>query len=175
MRKFHPIRGPAATPPADADVARAWAAAAAVVEPELPFLTIADLGVLRAVTRTENGIIVELTPTYIGCPATLAIRLAVEAALAAAGLAAARVEMRLSPAWSTAEITAEGRRKLAAAGIAPPGAAAGAAALFVDPRVACPRCGSEQTRKISEFGATACKAQWRCEACAEPFEYFKCI
>jgi len=178
MPKPDPTRSPGSAdtlPASERALARARAAAAAVVDPELPFLTIEELGILRGVRRAETGIVVELTPTYLGCPATLAIRLAVEAALVAAGFSEARVEMRLAPAWSTAEITAEGRRKLAAAGIAPPAAAAGAAPLFSDPRVACPRCGSERTHKLAEFGATACKAQWRCEACAEPFDYFKCI
>jgi ring-1,2-phenylacetyl-CoA epoxidase subunit PaaD len=156
-------------------IARARAAAAAVVDPEIPALTIEDLGILRAVCERDGELIVELSPTYVGCPATLAIRLAVEAALAAAGIAQARVVTVLSPPWSTSDITEAGRRKLKAYGIAPPATAAGGAAWFEDPVVACPRCGSIKTTKISEFGSTACKAQWRCQACAEPFDYFKCI
>ena len=156
-------------------LARARAAVAAVVDPEIPILTLEDLGILRGVAHQDGEIIVELTPTYIGCPATFAIRLAVEAALAAAGLPEARVVTQLSPPWSTDAITEVGRRKLKAFGIAPPARAAGPGALFRDAVVACPRCGSTKTSKLSEFGSTACKAQWRCDACREPFDYFKCI
>jgi ring-1,2-phenylacetyl-CoA epoxidase subunit PaaD len=170
-RNGHPT-GPDS--PADA-LARARAAAAAVVDPEIPILTLEDLGILRGVAHKDGQIVVELTPTYIGCPATFAIRLAVEAALAAAGLPEARVVTQLSPPWSTEAITETGRRKLKAFGIAPPARATGPGALFRDAKVACPRCGSTKTSKLSEFGSTACKAQWRCDACREPFDYFKCI
>jgi ring-1,2-phenylacetyl-CoA epoxidase subunit PaaD len=118
---------------------------------------------------------VKLTPTYTGCPATLAIRLAVEAALAQEGLAEATVETVLSPPWSTDDIPEAGRPKLKAFGIAPPGRARGPRALFADETVACPKCGSGRTAKISEFGSTPCKALWRCESCAEPFDAFKCL
>jgi ring-1,2-phenylacetyl-CoA epoxidase subunit PaaD len=164
-----------ATEASDDTLARVRAIVAAVVDPEIPVLTLEDLGVLRSIERQDDQIVVALTPTYIGCPATLAIRLAVEAALAEAGLSQARVVTRLSPAWSTAEISEAGRRKLLSFGIAPPQEAAPYRALFADAEVACPRCGSRETVKISEFGSTACKAQWRCRACAEPFDYFKCI
>jgi ring-1,2-phenylacetyl-CoA epoxidase subunit PaaD len=170
-RNGHPT-GPHS--PADA-LARARAAAAAVVDPEIPILTLEDLGILRGVAHRGGQIVVELTPTYIGCPATFAIRLAVEAALAAAGLPEARVVTQLSPPWSTEAITETGRRKLKAFGIAPPARATGPGALFRDAKLACPRCGSTKTSKLSEFGSTACKAQWRCDACREPFDYFKCI
>src|SRR5262245_7236700 len=160
---------------ADETLARVRAIVAAIVDPEIPVLTLEDLGVLRGIERQDGVIVVALTPTYIGCPATTAIRLAVEAALAEAGLTQARVVTRLSPPWSTAEISEAGRRKLKAFGIAPPQPAARYRALFADAEVACPRCGSTETVKISEFGSTACKAQWRCRACAEPFDYFKCI
>jgi ring-1,2-phenylacetyl-CoA epoxidase subunit PaaD len=159
----------------DADLARARAVAAAVVDPEIPVLTLEDLGVLRGAERRDGRIVVKLTPTYTGCPATLAIRLAVEAALAEAGMAEARVETVLSPPWSTDQITEEGRRKLKAFGIAPPSRAAGPRALFGADTVACPKCGSTRTALVAEFGSTACKALWRCEACAEPFDYFKCL
>jgi ring-1,2-phenylacetyl-CoA epoxidase subunit PaaD len=159
----------------DIELDAARAAAAAVLDPEIPVLTIADLGVLRGVERRDGRIVVKLTPTYTGCPATLAIRLAVEAALQGAGLADARVETLLEPAWSTDDITAEGRRKLRDYGIAPPAAKAAHRALFGEEVVACPRCGSTATSRISEFGSTACKALWRCEACREPFDYFKCL
>jgi ring-1,2-phenylacetyl-CoA epoxidase subunit PaaD len=154
---------------------RAHAAAAAVLDPEIPVLTLADLGVLRGVERRGDAIIVKLTPTYTGCPATLAIQLAVEAALAEAGLTAARVDIVLAPAWSTDDITEDGRRKLRDYGIAPPARGAAARSLFAEETVACPKCGSTDTSRISEFGSTACKALWRCEACAEPFDYFKCL
>ena len=159
----------------ESDLERAHSAAAAVVDPEIPVLTLADLGVLRGVERRGDAIIVKLTPTYTGCPATLAIQLAVEAALAEAGLTAARVDIVLSPPWSTDDITEDGRRKLRDYGIAPPARGAAARSLFAEETVACPKCGSTDTSRISEFGSTACKALWRCEACAEPFDYFKCL
>jgi ring-1,2-phenylacetyl-CoA epoxidase subunit PaaD len=157
------------------DMVRALAAAATVVDPEIPVLTLEDLGVLRGVERRDGRIVVKLTPTYTGCPATLAIQLAAEAALAEAGLPEARVEIVLSPPWTTDHITAEGRRKLREFGIAPPNRASGPRALFGEERVACPKCGSTHTARISEFGSTACKALWQCKACAEPFDYFKCL
>ena len=157
------------------ELQRALAIAAGVVDPEIPVLTLEDLGVLRGVERRGGRIIVKLTPTYTGCPATQAIKLAVEAALAEAGMPDARVETVLSPPWSTDQITEDGRRKLKEFGIAPPNRASGPRALFGEETVACPKCGSAETVKISEFGSTACKAHWRCKTCAEPFDYFKCI
>jgi ring-1,2-phenylacetyl-CoA epoxidase subunit PaaD len=157
------------------DLERAHAIAAAVVDPEIPVLTLEDLGVLRGVERREGRIVVKLTPTYTGCPATLAIQLAVEAALLEAGLPDAKVETVLSPPWSTDDLTEEGRRKLKDFGIAPPARGARARTPFAQDTVACPKCGSTATARISEFGSTACKALWRCEACAEPFDYFKCL
>jgi ring-1,2-phenylacetyl-CoA epoxidase subunit PaaD len=157
------------------DLERARLAAAAVVDPEIPVLTLADLGVLRSVVIEDGTVVARVTPTYIGCPAVLAIELAVEAALRDAGFADVRVERTLSPAWTTDEITHEGREKLRAYGIAPPAARGKGALLFADDAVACPKCGSTATSKISEFGSTACKALWRCEACREPFDYFKCL
>jgi ring-1,2-phenylacetyl-CoA epoxidase subunit PaaD len=169
--------GPAQGAPAccDADLERARLAAAAVVDPEVPVLTLDDLGILRGLERREGRIVVKLTPTYTGCPATLAIELAVQAALLEAGFADAKVERVLSPPWSTDDITEEGRRKLRDFGIAPPVRGARARSLFAEETVACPKCGSTSTSRISEFGSTACKALWRCEACAEPFDYFKCL
>ncbi|MEZ5817642.1 MAG: 1,2-phenylacetyl-CoA epoxidase subunit PaaD [Hyphomicrobiaceae bacterium] len=160
----------------DADIARARAVAAAVPDPEIPVVTLADLGILRGVERRDGAIFVTLTPTYTGCPATLAIKLDVEAALLEAGFADAKVEIILSPAWSTDDITDEGRRKLREYGIAPPPPrATGGGELFSAPNVACPRCGSSDTTRISEFGSTPCKALWRCESCSEPFDVFKCL
>lgn len=157
----------------DTDLLRARSIAAAVPDPEIPVLTLADLGVIRNVSRTGGRILVELTPTYTGCPATAAIMLSVEAALAEASIPNAVVRSVLSPAWTTDDITAEGRAKLKAYGIAPPGRGS-PAMLFADEEVACPRCGSTHTTRVSEFGSTPCKAHWRCDACREPFDYFKC-
>jgi len=165
-----------ALPDCDELLARARAAAAAVPDPEIPVVTLADLGILRGVARRGNVIEVTLTPTYTGCPATLPIRLDVENALLAAGIADARVSIVLSPPWSTDDITDEGRRKLRAYGIAPPPPRSSRTdALFAAPAVVCPRCGSHQTERISEFGSTPCKALWRCTACREPFDVFKCL
>ncbi len=153
---------------------RAWEAASGVVDPEIPVLTIADLGVLRDVTVTDAGVDVSITPTYSGCPAMGMIAVEVELALARAGIAG-RVLTVLSPAWTTDWLTAEGRRKLLEYGIAPPPPAGTRRALFGDDAApSCPLCGSEKTEKLSEFGSTSCKSLWRCRACAEPFDQFKC-
>jgi ring-1,2-phenylacetyl-CoA epoxidase subunit PaaD len=155
---------------------RARAAVAAVPDPEIPAVTLADLGILRNVERRNGVIEVTLTRTYTGCPATLPIRIDVETALLAAGITDARVRIVLSPPWSTDDITEEGRRKLLAYGIAPPPPRSFEdGALFASPTVPCPRCGSHETQRISEFGSTPCKALWRCEACREPFDVFKCL
>lgn len=153
----------------------AWEAAAAVPDPEVPCVTVADLGILRWV-RVEDGVAVAgVTPTYSGCPAVLAIELAVEAALRDAGFEA-RIERVLSPPWTTDWITEEGREKLREYGIAPPVKSSGSIrSLFGDVAVTCPKCGSTDTEKLSEFGSTACKAHYRCRSCLEPFDYFKCI
>ncbi|MCW3476969.1 1,2-phenylacetyl-CoA epoxidase subunit PaaD [Limobrevibacterium gyesilva] len=153
---------------------RAWDAAAAVVDPEIPVLTIADLGVLRDVAVTPDGVEVAITPTYTGCPAMNMITLEIELALDRAGIRPARVKTILSPAWTTDWMTEDGRRKLREYGIAPPPAAASRRALFGADSAACPHCGSADTEKLSEFGSTACKALWRCRACREPFDQFKC-
>ena len=118
--------------------------------------------------------VASVAPTYQGCPAVLAIEFAIEAALRDAGFEP-RIERVLAPAWTTDWITSEGREKLRAYGIAPPVPGSGKAALFDVPQVACPRCDSQDTRQISAFGSTACKAQYQCQSCAEPFDYFKCI
>jgi ring-1,2-phenylacetyl-CoA epoxidase subunit PaaD len=156
--------------------ARAWEAAAAVVDPEIPVLTIADLGVLRNVAVADDGgIEVLITPTYSGCPAMNMIAFEVTAALAQAGFPDARVRTVLSPAWTTDWMSDEGREKLHAYGIAPPPPpGAGRAALFGQAKVACPHCSSTETERISEFGSTSCKSLWRCRACREPFDHFKC-
>ena len=155
---------------------RAWAAAAAVLDPEVPAVTVAELGILRAVDIDDQGrAVAQVTPTYSGCPAVLAIELAIEAALRQAGFDPV-IERVLAPAWTTDWITKAGREKLRAYGIAPPVVGSSSKrALFGEITVACPRCASTQTSKLSEFGSTACKAQYRCNACHEPFDYFKCI
>ncbi len=146
-----------------------------MVDPEIPVLTIADLGVLRDV-RVENGAAeVFITPTYSGCPAMDMIAVEVALALEQAGFRAPKVTSVLSPAWTTDWITQEGKAMLERFGIAPPNGKAGRRALFGEERVTCPRCGSQETARISEFGSTPCKALYRCIACAEPFDYFKCL
>ncbi|MEM9058829.1 MAG: 1,2-phenylacetyl-CoA epoxidase subunit PaaD [Pseudomonadota bacterium] len=153
---------------------RAWTAAAAVPDPEVPAVTVEDLGILRSVEIVDGVAVARVTPTYSGCPAVLAIELAIEAALRDAGFDV-RIERVISPPWTTDWISADGREKLRAYGIAPPVEGAGKATLFADPVVSCPQCASEDTERISEFGSTACKALWRCRTCSEPFDYFKCI
>jgi ring-1,2-phenylacetyl-CoA epoxidase subunit PaaD len=145
-------------------VARARAALAEVCDPELPQLSIADLGILRGVEHDGDGVEVVITPTYSGCPAMAEITADIRRALDEAGIASVRVRTVLAPPWTTDWLSAEGRRKLAAAGIAPPERQA----------PLCPLCASKATELISPFGATACKALWRCTACREPFDAFKC-
>ena len=153
---------------------RAWAAAAAVVDPEIPVLTIADLGILREVKVSGLRAEVIITPTYSGCPAMHAIALDIQTALEKAGFPAPKITTILSPAWSSDWISEDGKAKLQAYGVAPP-VAGPHPAPFGKQQVACPRCNSLDTERLSEFGSTACKALWRCRACAEPFDYFKCI
>ncbi len=153
---------------------RARTLASAVCDPELPALTIADLGVLREVRMQDGAVEVLITPTYSGCPAMAMIAVEIETALARGGIDGARVRTVLSPAWTTDWMSEDGRRKLRESGIAPPVSGGGRAALFGRETVACPLCGSTDTGVISAFGSTSCKALWRCNACREPFDYFKC-
>lgn len=148
-----------------------------VYDPEIPTLTIADLGVLRGVEIEADGtVVVVITPTYSGCPAMHAIECDIRRVLSAAGYAAFRVDTRLAPAWTTAWLTPAGRARLLENGIAPPLEASGdARSLRGLPAIACPRCGGSDTEKLSEFGTTACKALYRCRQCREPFDYFKCL
>ncbi|MEV4758169.1 1,2-phenylacetyl-CoA epoxidase subunit PaaD [Micromonospora sp. NPDC049559] len=167
--------------PAAVDAARR--AVAAVVDPEIRVLTIEELGILRDVTEEPGTgrIVVTITPTYTGCPAMDVIRTDVRAALAAAGHPDAEVRTVYAPAWTTDWISESGRAKLTAAGIAPPARAAtsgpagrgGPVPLTLGAR--CPRCGSPETEQLSRFGSTACKALWRCRACAEPFDHLKAL
>jgi len=154
-----------------------WDVAASVVDPEVPVLTIADLGVLRAVDVDAQGtVVVTITPTYSGCPAMEVIRSDVERALRDAGVADVRVETVLSPAWTTDWMTDEGKAKLRDYGIAPPSPrhhAGGPVAITLSVR--CPQCDSPRTREVSRFGSTACKSLWVCEECREPFDHFKAI
>ena len=163
----------AATP----ETAKAWAAAAGVCDPEIPVLTLEDLGVLRDVRTDEDGrTVVTITPTYSGCPAMLMMEVEILKALREAGFEDATVETVLSPAWTTDWLSDAGREKLRAYGIAPPvPASTSRQALFGRDAVDCPQCGSSDTERVSEFGSTACKALYRCRACAEPFDYFKCL
>lgn len=159
---------------------RARSVAATVVDPELPMLTLLDLGVLREVSLDEDGTVVAaITPTYSGCPAMATMRDDLVRELHTAGIDRARVRVVLEPAWTTDWITPEGREALADAGISPPGAAPtgdGPVALQLMPTrrsVTCPRCGSAEVALTSEFGSTACKAMYRCRACLEPFDHVK--
>jgi ring-1,2-phenylacetyl-CoA epoxidase subunit PaaD len=153
---------------------RAWDAAASVVDPEIPVLTIADLGVLRDVAVNGGRVEVAITPTYSGCPAMNMIALEIELALERAGFHQPKVRTVLSPAWTTDWMSEAGRQKLRDYGIAPPRAASLRRALFGLQAVPCPQCSSDRTELLSEFGSTSCKALWRCKACREPFDYFKC-
>lgn len=150
-----------------------WDVAATVVDPEVPVLTIEDLGVLRAVRVTDEGIIVQITPTYSGCPAVDAIRDDIVTAVSAAGHGPVRVEVVLAPAWTTDWMSDSGRTKLEAYGIAAPGPRRTDGAIGLGLGVRCPNCGSLHTRESSHFGSTSCKALYVCQRCQEPFDYFK--
>jgi ring-1,2-phenylacetyl-CoA epoxidase subunit PaaD len=170
---------PAALGPDRAELARR--VAESVPDPELPMLTLADLGILRGVDTGGERVVVSVTPTYSGCPAMAEIRADVSRRLAAAGFGTVEVRTVLSPPWTTDWITDAGRRKLAAAGIAPPGSAprrsgtgpVPLALTLPDRAVTCPACGSGDTQRTAAFAATACKDLYRCRACAEPFEHVK--
>lgn len=148
-----------------------------VTDPEVPVLTILDLGIVRDVVVTEEPprVKVTITPTYSGCPAMDVIALGIRMALTNRGIADLQIEPQLSPAWTTDWMTEDGKRKLKEYGIAPPNRKAfQALGLFEVEEVACPRCGSEETELVSRFGPTSCKALYRCLDCKEPFEHFKC-
>jgi ring-1,2-phenylacetyl-CoA epoxidase subunit PaaD len=140
-----------------------WEVLERVPDPEIPVVSIVDLGIVREVLPEH----VTLTPTYTGCPATLAIEQMVRAALDEAGFGCVTIQTTLSPPWTTDWISDEGKRKLHAYGIAPPRAAG-------EREIGCPQCGSCETEEVSRFGSTPCKAQWRCRSCLEPFDLFKC-
>jgi len=159
----------------------AWMALAEVLDPEVPALSVVDLGLVREVVEHDDGLEVVLTPTYSGCPATELIERNVLDAVTAAGLGPARVTTRRAPAWSSDWISDEGKCKLREYGIAPPGPSLpdGSRPIRLVGRraeaVPCPRCGSGRTEQLSAFGSTACKSLHRCLDCREPFEYFKPI
>lgn len=144
-----------------------------VPDPELPPVSITDLGIVRDVRIEDETVVVALTPTYAGCPATDAIAADVERALHDRGVDRVRIERRLSPAWTTDWITPRGRERLRAEGIAPPAGATLAQGPIVTAIIRCPRCASPATTEISHFGSTPCKALYRCDACKEPFDYVK--
>ena len=163
-------------------VERAWTVLDGVLDPEVPVVSVRDLGIVRDVIESDEGLTVIVTPTYSGCPATEVIEKSIVDALEAEGLGPVRVEMHRAPAWTTDWMSEAGRNKLREYGIAPPGPVAmpASAPLRFMPRqppraLACPRCESTNTERISAFGATACKALWRCKTCGEPFEHFKPI
>jgi ring-1,2-phenylacetyl-CoA epoxidase subunit PaaD len=163
-------------------VRRAWTVLDRVLDPEVPVVSVVELGIVRDVRVEGDALAVALTPTYSGCPATELIEASVRSALEEAGLGPTALRMQRSPAWTTDWITEKGRRKLREYGIAPPGAvdaSRGVAIGFVDRRrhaaLPCPRCESTHTERLSAFGSTACKALYRCRACGEPFEHFKPI
>ena len=166
-------------------VKEVWHWLSEVPDPEIPVISLTDLGIIRDVEWRDDTLVVTVTPTYSGCPATTVINLDIETALTGKGLAKVKLERRLSPAWTTDWISAEGREKLRDYGIAPPiddTAADGVLMKRIDRlsgrsnlTIACPRCGSANTEKISQFGSTPCKASYRCTDCLEPFDYFKCI
>lgn len=170
----------AGTSAAAATVQVVWDALAGVPDPEVPAISIVELGIVRDVQWREGRVRIEITPTYSGCPATELIASLVRERLAAIGLPDVELVTKLSPPWTTDWMAPEGKRKLTQFGIAPPQAAAGRIEVSgISPLrrakvvVPCPRCGSQSTTLLSQFGSTACKAQYRCDACREPFDYFK--
>lgn len=153
-----------------------WALLEEVKDPEVPVVSVVELGIVRRMKRVGMNLRVEVTPTYSGCPATELIEQMIEQALHRAGVRKLEVVSVLTPAWTTDWITEEGREKLRAYGIAPPqGSASKMSLLGHTEQIVCPLCGSEHTKRISEFGSTACKALYQCQECQEPFDYFKCI
>lgn len=148
----------------------------AVKDPEIPVLSIRDLGILRSVTFTKEGWVIDITPTYSGCPAMITIEEEIDKVLKSNGIALFTINSSLSPAWTTDWITEEGKRKLENYGIAPPVDEVDKSVLFGKPPIVpCPNCKKTNTKLISQFGSTACKAHYQCQVCLEPFDYFKCL
>ena len=167
------------------DTAKVWEWLAEVPDPEIPVISVIDLGIVRDVDWQDDTLVVAVTPTYSGCPATAVINFEIEKHLRTKGIDDLRIDRRLSPPWTTDWLTVAGRDKLKDYGIAPPIPGTGtpdrvaqrAARLGGGPAldVECPRCASHHTERVSQFGSTPCKASWRCLDCLEPFDYFKCI
>lgn len=149
------------------DLKTIWQWLDAIPDPEIPAISLTDLGIIRDVAWQDANLEVTVTPTYSGCPATRIINIDIESALRDHGLKKILIKTQLSPAWTTDWISERGKKRLEAYGIAPPRKAGGPAS--------CPRCKSDNVERISQFGSTPCKAQWRCTSCLEPFDYFKCI
>ena len=166
----------------DTTLDAAWKVLAAIPDPEIPVISIVELGIVRNVRRDLDGcaLVVTVTPTYSGCPATAMIEADIVASLKREGMADCRVETQLAPAWTTDSIAPAARERLRAYGIVPPGERSAAQPVNISglrrkstAAIACPRCGSTRTTELSRFGSTPCKAQYRCEDCREPFDYFK--
>ncbi len=164
------------------NVSRAWQVLESVPDPEVPVVSVVELGIVREIAEEVDGLCVVVTPTYSGCPATELIGESIREALLAAGAPDVRLQTRLDPPWTSDWLGEAARDKLRAYGIVPPeqracgqGGAGVQPLRFVRRQLACPRCGSTDTERLSEFGSTACKATWRCRSCLEPFEYFKPI
>ena len=161
-----------------------WRCLGDIPDPEIPVISLVELGIIRDVGWDEETLVVGVAPTYSGCPATSVIHLDIASALGAFGIDKLRIVQRLSPPWTTDWITQQGRDKLRAYGVAPPNRDSGSSNRLrarlgslsgAVEKIACPRCESSATERISQFGSTPCKATYRCTACLEPFEYFKCI
>jgi ring-1,2-phenylacetyl-CoA epoxidase subunit PaaD len=154
------------------ETARLFDILSSVVDPEIPVLTLQDLGVLRDISVDGSEVTVTITPTYAGCPAMETMRADIESTLATAGYKQVVVQQKLSPAWTTDWMSQSGREKLRAYGIAPPVSTTCGQSMG---QIECPQCNSAEVKRISEFGSTACKALYQCQDCREPFDYFKCI
>jgi ring-1,2-phenylacetyl-CoA epoxidase subunit PaaD len=162
----------AATRPAIAEI---WSWLGEIPDPEIPVISLVDLGIIRDVAWAGDMLEVTVTPTYSGCPATSVINFEIDRGLRERGVEKLSLKRQLSPAWTTEWISAEGRVKLRNYGIAPPVEGAACAGALQPLQVCCPRCGSATTERVSQFGSTPCKAHFRCIECLEPFDYFKSI
>lgn len=149
------------------DLGTIWHWLDEVPDPEIPVISVVDLGIVRDLDWNGETLEVTVTPTYSGCPATRVIAMDIETALRDRGISDVSIKTRLAPAWTTDWLSDKGKARLVEYGIAPPSPAGGPEA--------CPRCGATDVERISQFGSTPCKAQWRCQSCLEPFDYFKCI
>ncbi|OIQ31203.1 MAG: phenylacetate-CoA oxygenase subunit PaaJ [Alphaproteobacteria bacterium MedPE-SWcel] len=178
---------PPPRPKSAPDIARIWEWLDAVPDPEIPVISLVDLGIIRDVAWQGDRLVVTVTPTYSGCPATAVIRLDIETALRAQGIDKIEIQTRIAPPWTTDWLTEKGRVRLEEYGIAPPSPACGptgdltgspagrGAGRGAGEPARCPRCGGMELTRVSQFGSTPCKAHWRCQSCLEPFDYFKCI